>query len=146
MDYMSVRDEIKQLILNDDYIRAGEMEGILEAYPDSHGVRGPYGDFRVCSETLNPDVDHLELEHQALIHDDCPLRVWFYAVVGKHDRIFSEPPCFAVAEANHAGFGEIPCEGWEQELRLAKIGERAIMKLKLYLERHPPVDYTEDDT
>jgi len=143
MERVDLQREIERLSDEDQPERAGDLAGIAEAFPGSWGVRSRWGDLRVCCSSANADAEYIELEHQCLEHDGRPLEGWIYAVVGRNDKIFCDPPYFIVADANVNGFGEVPRAGWKQEMIKAGINKIAIGRVERYLTMHPPVNYEE---
>lgn len=145
MEYIDLRQEVDRLVLAEEPAKAGIIEAIIELWPESQGYISRWGDMRFCCEVANKEVNQLELEHQAIEHDDSPLEVYPFVSIGPHDRLYSFPPCFVVADAPHGGFGEIPREGWQEEMIEAGISPLVILKVEAYLEQHQPVLYMETD-
>lgn len=143
MEYVDLKAEVQRLVDAEEFEKAGSVQAVIEVWPDVKGFRSRWGDLRFCTPEVNDKVDQLELEHQAIEHNDCPMEIWPFVSIGPHDRLYSDPPCFIVADAPHLGFGEIPRAGWEDLLTEAVVSAIVIAKVRNYLEQHQPVLYSE---
>ena len=145
MEFIDLREEVARLAAAGEPERAGGIEAILELWPECRGFRSQWGDLRICCREANQEVNQLELEHQAIEHDHHPLEVWPFVSIGPHDRLYSDPPCFVVADAPRLGFGEIPRSSWQDLLEAAGVGAIVISKVADYLDKHQPVLWESDN-
>jgi len=130
MEFVDLREEIAWQVAAGEPERAGLIEAILELWPDAKGFRSPWG-LRFCSMTANPEVNQIDLERGSV------LRVYPFVAIGPHDRLYSYPPCYEVADAC-VGFGEIPRSGWDEAMVVSSC---VITQVRDYLEKHQPVPY-----
>lgn len=145
MKYVDIDAEVAALQVTDDWGKAVVIAELADAYPDLTLYRDCWGRIRHCSKSINAKVEQMEM-------DSChnctglPLKVWPYLMVGKSgERLYSDPPCFTVADQNPEGFGEIPRGGWLEALTAAGISTSVIRKVEWHLRFHPPIDYFGDD-
>jgi hypothetical protein len=145
MVFVDIDEEVDRLQLTDDWGRAVVIAELADRFPDLRLFRDCWGNLRHCSKTANPQVDAMEMDscHNC---DGKPLKVWPYLVVGKAgERLYSDPPCFTVADQNQQGFGEIPRAAWREGLEAEGIGLSVIRKVAWHLRAHPPINYFGDD-
>jgi hypothetical protein len=146
MEFIDLYQEIQRLADAGQNEQAGILKAYLEFWPNARAFRHPiWGDLRICCRDANVEVNQLELGHQAAVHDHLPMEVWPFVAIGPHERLHSDPPCFIVADAPVKGFGEIPREGWRDDMDEEDINRHIIQKVGNYLERHPPVLYDDED-
>ena len=144
MEFIDPCDEILRLMSEGKPEQAGIIEAFWDTWEDLRVFRSRWGDLRFASAEVNEHVDEIELEHQAIEDDGAPLEVYPFSAVGPHDRLYSDPPCFVVADAVVGGFGESPRPGWEEEMRAAGIARLVIEKVRCYLDKHQAVYYSEE--
>lgn len=147
MNYIDIDEEVARLQLEGDagFERALLIATLADEYPDLRLFRDCWGMLRHCSASVNGKVTAMAVDscHRC---DGKPIKIWPYLVVGKAgERLYSDPPAFAIADQNQQGFGEIPRAGWEAALEAAGISASVIEKVKLHVKAHPAIDYFGDD-
>ncbi len=146
MEYVELIPELRRLENEGNLAKMSLIIDLLEAFPDLRLFRDGKS-LLLVSESANSEVDTLEINSWVHDCDGKPLEIRTYLTVDQlGTRLYSDPPSFTVADQNRNGFGEIPREGWKEQLQEASINWSAISKIKDYLERHPPVDYFDDET
>lgn len=145
MEFVDLQVEIRTLEAAGDLQKLSVLLELLASFPDLRAVKDRWGRLKYCSKSANEETDCIELAPNAHDCDGKPLEVWPYIVIDKvGTKLFADPPYYLVADQNTAGFGETPRQGWRELLEAAGLGRSAILKVKDYLARHPPVDYSED--
>lgn len=128
-----------------------KMEILLELqsqFDDLKGVKDRWGNVRFISADANKYVEEIDLEHQSIDFDGMPIEVWPFIYWDlRGTKLYCDPACFIVGDKNTDGFGYNAREGWLEKMQEAQISRSVIMKVKDYLEKHPPINYKdiEDD-
>lgn len=144
MEYVSVREEMDRAEKDADWGRVAQLSELLETFPDLRLVRDHYGQIKFCSREANDQVDSIEMD-SCHTCDGKPIKLWTYITIDKRGtRLYSDPPAFIIADQNQKGFGEIPRPGWEELLEDYEISRSVILKVKLHMSGHPPINYFED--
>jgi hypothetical protein len=144
LDYVDLNEEIERH-RDGDWGKAMQIAEMQDAFPDLKLFRDHWGQIKFCSAAANDQVDTIEMDscHNC---DGKPIKLWTYVVVAPDGtRLYSDPPVFVVADQNQQGFGEIPRDGWEEELKEAGISRFVTQKVRDHLRGHPPINYFEDD-
>jgi hypothetical protein len=145
MEYLDIDAELERLRIIDDWGRAMVIAEMLDVFPGLRLFRDCWGQIKFCSQEANVQTDTIEIDscHSC---DGKPIKIWPYVVIDPGGtRLYSDPPFFVIADQNQRGFGEIPREGWEEELKAAGLDRYVIAKVRLHLRGHPPINYFEDD-
>jgi len=117
---------------------------LIEKYPDLHEKTDRWNKRRLCSKKVNGVVNKCFIKHSCGCCADSPLEVWPYIIEG-NILVFSDPCGILIGEANACGSGEIPNEGWQEDLREESISEEVINQVQKYLDENPPQPYDDED-
>lgn len=141
MEFIDVVQEIHRLEDGGDWGKLQQLSEMAFCFKDLRLYREHDGQLRYVSADANSEVDSIESNscHEC---DGAPLKVFPFVVIdARGTRLYSDPPCFLVADQLQGGFGEVPRPGWKEQLEEAGISNTVIRKVKLLLEGHPPIPY-----
>ena len=116
-----------------------KIEKVLKLYPDIEENRDRWGDIKFSSPSINPETDHIFINHNCGCCSDSPLQVWPYKTI-EGIKVFSKPACFVVGEMNAYGSGERPYDNWEERFRKENIPETVIDQIQIFFNENKPED------
>lgn len=143
MDFITVTDMNRRLEAAGDHKGLQQLADLAQTFPDLRLFADHRGNIKYCSAEANAEVDTMEIDscHEC---DGKPIKLWVFVTLDpRGTKLYSDPPVFTVADQNPLGFGEIPREGWEQELEAAGISKDVIHRVRLHQRGHPPINYLE---
>lgn len=116
-------------------VEADIVETAMETFPDLKAFKDPDGTVRFCSPTATPFVDRIDFKHDA----DGKLYATAF-IINDKVQVYADPPVLWIGRYNTEGFGEIPNEGYQEEVEKAW-GKDIARKVKDYFLQHSPASW-----
>ena len=127
---LSVPNEIEKLRkeVNECTAEMDRLESALKIYPDLRKRTWRWGKVTYYTKEVNTVVTDYDIRHNCGCCPDSTLEIFPYisTSVGK---IYSDPSCFSVGNADPNYGGDIPRDGWDKEMTNAGISEEIIKKV-----------------
>lgn len=142
---MSLEDHINKLNseIEKNQKELATLEKLKAQFPDLRVHINRWKTQRYYSALANELAEHYDMKHNCGCCGDSPLEVWPYTEY-EGQRVYSDPPVFTVGENSY--FGDVPHEGWEDKLRVAKIKEKLIDSIQIHFDFEKSVKgYGDDD-
>lgn len=113
-------------------LEADVVETAKETFPDLKAFQDPDGSVKFCSPTATPFADRLDVKH------DSAGRTYVTAfIINDKVQVYADPPILWVGKYNTEGFGEIPNEGYQEQVEKAW-GKDLAKRVKDHFLQHAP--------
>jgi hypothetical protein len=141
--YLSASEYLAKLVYSgSNWHRIDQIEELMKKYPSLRVYEDYLGRLRLCTYEVNSLVDEIFLWHRT----DSGGSIEVLPFIQEDGvEIHSDPVIFIVGHANDKGFGEVPLHDWKNLLEDEKICKDVVRKIRDYLDKHAPVNYSDVD-
>lgn len=138
MSYVNLEERLDRIVgLEGKDKETVDIRLAMGRYNDLHGyLHAPTQEVLLCSSQINVFATHVRLERDEI---DRLIAIPYIEDMGI--RVYGNPTIFYVGFDNPSGFGIVPYSDWEDHVRNGQVSIEVIVKIKDFLDSHPPISY-----